>query len=248
MLLKILIIDDEPHARELIKTYLSKMEDVEVVGECENGFDALKAIETTNPDLIFLDVQMPKITGFEVLELLKNPPAVIFTTAYDNYAIQAFEKNAVDYLLKPFSMHRFMDAVDKARQRIHIQPPYYAETIKNIGKTNEPEDGFLERVVVRKGNRIEVILKEDILYLEAQDDYVMIHARQGNFLKEQTMKYFETHLPPTEFIRIHRSYIVNISEIQSVELYAKDVHLVMLKNGEKIKTSAEGYKRLRSLL
>ncbi len=246
--LRVLIIDDEPPARDIIRHYLSEDQGIVIAGECENGFEALKMIGEAKPDLIFLDVQMPKITGFELLELLTDPPQIIFTTAYDEFAIRAFEMNAVDYLLKPFSGTRLRQAVDRARIRLESKGTTPRKEIEDLksGLQDTAED--LDRVVARLGSKIVVIPVEKIWYIEAQDDYVMIYSESGNHLKEKTMKYFETHLASRGFIRIHRSHLVNVNQILSVDLYGKDTHLVVLKCGAKLKTSAEGYKRLRELL
>ncbi|MEA5111097.1 Transcriptional regulatory protein BtsR [bioreactor metagenome] len=246
--IKVLIIDDEPPARDLVKHYLKDFPALEIAGECENGFEALKAIQELKPQLIFLDIQMPKINGFELLELLTDPPPIIFTTAYDEFAIRAFEMNAVDYLLKPFSASRFRQAVERALLRIEDKGDLTAKPVADLKRQFEQAAGEIDRVVARIGSRIVVIPVDTIYYIEAQDDYVMICSSQGNHLKEKTMKYFESHLPGNGFIRIHRSHIVNISQIVSVDLYGKDTHLVVLKSGARLKASAEGYKRLRELL
>lgn len=241
--IKVLIIDDEAPARDLIRHYLSSQPEMEILGECEDGFQALKAIQDNDPDLLFLDIQMPKITGFELLEVLDKKPQIIFTTAYDQFAIKAFEMNAVDYLLKPYSKDRFIQACEKVRGRIadNIESP----VIENLKNHVEEEKQFLERVVTKLGSKLTVIPVDKIWYLEAQDDYVMIYSELGKHLKENTMKYFNLHLPEDVFVQIHRSYIVNINFISSIELYEKNTHLLTLKNGDKIRASAEGYKRLR---
>ncbi len=241
---KILIVDDEPPARELIKNYLSEQNDIKIIGECQDGFEAAKAIQEEKPDIVVLDIQMPKITGFELLDLINEGPEIIFATAYDDYAIKAFEKNAIDYLLKPFSKSRLLKALEKAKQKLSEQPRP-EDSIKKMQDHLDKEDISLERIVVKFGSKIIIIPVDEIRYIEAQNDYVMIHSEKGKHLKEKTMKYLETHLPENRFIRIHRSYIVNIEYIASVELYAKDTHLVMMKSGEKIRASQEGYKRLR---
>ena len=245
--MKILIVDDEALARDLVKNYLAGMKDVEIAGECENGFEALKAVQELQPDLLLLDIQMPKIDGFELLEVLDPRPEIIFCTAYDQYAIKAFEMNAVDYLLKPFSRERLQQALEKARQRMGTPflSPGTPTPVERLKTQVDEERKTLERVVTRLGTKVTVIPVDRIQYIEAADDYVMIHSELGNHLKEKTMKYFEAHLPEEQFIRIHRSYIVNISEIKSLELYSKDSYLAVLKNGDKLKVSAEGYKRLR---
>jgi len=245
--IRILIIDDESLARDLVKKYLTGIPGVEILGECENGFDALKAIQDLKPDLLFLDIQMPKIDGFELLEVLDHRPEIIFTTAFDQYAIKAFEMNAVDYLLKPFSKARFEQALEKARGRIEMESQH-VETPSRFNKLQEhldTENKILERVITRLGSKITVIPVDKIWYIEAADDYVMIYSEPGNHLKEKTMKYFEEHLPEGQFVRIHRSYIVNISQVVSLELYSKDSYLAVMKSGAKLKVSAEGYRRLR---
>ncbi len=244
--ISVLIIDDESLARELVRGYLAAIPGIEIAGECANGFEALKAIQELKPDLVFLDIQMPKLDGFELLEVLDQKPEIIFTTAFDQYAIKAFEMNAVDYLLKPFSKDRLRQAVEKARVRIGTPAPgMESPGTPSLLKHLENEKQVLERVITRLGSKITVIPVEKIRYIEASDDYVMIHSDAGSHLKEKTMKYFEEHLPPAQFIRIHRGYIVNISEIKSLELYSKDSYIAILKNGDKLNVSAEGYRRLR---
>lgn len=243
--IKALIIDDESPARQIILSYLKDYPMVKIAGECENGFEALKIIQEIKPDLIFLDIQMPKIDGFELLEVMDYKPEIIFATAYDQYAIKAFEMNVVDYLLKPFSKDRLIKAVEKAISRIQAVPPKTDDAISKLQKHFDESGGVLERVVTRLGSKISVIPVEKIWYIEAQDDYVMIYGEMGNHLKEKTMKYFEHHLNPKTFVRIHRSYIVNISQVTGVEPYGKETHLVILRNGAKLKASADGYKKLR---
>lgn len=252
--MKVLIIDDEALARELIRKYLAEIQGVEILGECENGFDALKKIQDLKPDLVFLDIQMPKIDGFELMEVLDPRPEIIFTTAFDQYAIKAFEMNAVDYLLKPFSRDRLLQALEKVKKRVEMEshpnetPSHSGETPSPVDKLQnhlESDPKILERVITRLGSKITVIPVDKIWYIEAADDYVMIWSELGNHLKEKTMKYFETHLPTGQFIRIHRSCIANIAEIKSLELYSKDNYLAVMKNGQKLKVSTEGYRRLR---
>lgn len=241
--IRILIIDDETLARQLVRKYLENLPGIEIIGECSNGFEALKMIQDLSPDLLFLDIQMPKISGFELLEVLEHRPEIIFTTAFDQYAIKAFEMNAVDYLLKPFSKERLEKALEKARQRI-VTPSGGGRTPALLKHLDE-EKQVLERVITRLGSKITVIPVDKIWFIEAADDYIMIHSESGNHLKEKTMKYFEEHLPEDQFIRIHRKFIVNINQIKSLELYSKDSYLAILKTGEKLNVSAEGYKRLR---
>ncbi|MBK7214134.1 MAG: response regulator [Bacteroidales bacterium] len=248
MSIKVIIIDDEPLARQLVKNFLSEYSDLEVLAECGDGFEALKAIQQLNPDLVFLDIQMPKLDGFELLDVLPSRPEIVFTTAYDQFAIKAFELNAVDYLLKPFSRERFGEALQKARSRVGKNLAESALAVSKLQNHIETSREAIERVVTRLGSKITVIPVDKIHYLEAQDDYVMIYSELGNHLKEKTMRYFEQHLPSNTFVRIHRSSIINISQISAVELYTKDTHLVSLKCGAKLKASEEGYKRLRSYL
>lgn len=201
--IRTIIIDDEQLARSITKSYLSKHPEIEIVAECSNGFDAIKKINEEKPDLIFLDIQMPKINGFEMLELLEDPPAIIFTTAYDQFAIKAFEVSAVDYLLKPFSEERFNESLKKSYT--YIQDKFQQNSaIKNIIEQNDERIEFLERVVIKEGAKISILPVESIKWIEAQDDYVMINSEQGRFLKKKTMRYFENHLNENSFIRIHR--------------------------------------------
>jgi two-component system, LytTR family, response regulator len=239
-----LIIDDETLAREIIKKYLSQINEIEIIGESGNGFDAVKKINMLNPQLIFLDIQMPKITGFEMLELLDNPPVIIFTTAYDHYAIKAFEVNAADYLLKPFSEERFKEAVSKAVEKINKNESKLP-VVDNLIKHKESSLEIIERVVVKTGSKITVIPVDEIKYIEAKDDYVMIHSAGGNFLKQKTMKYFEEHLPPSGFVRIHRSYIASIKEIKNIELLEKESYIATLSNMDKLPVSKNGYDKLK---
>jgi two-component system, LytTR family, response regulator len=243
-----LIIDDESLARDIVKRYSGEHPALKIIAECSDGFEALRQIQTHKPDLLFLDIQMPKLDGFELLEVLDYNPAIIFTTAFDQFAIKAFEMNAVDYLLKPFSRERFDSAVQKAIQRIDVEKSK-ANTSLEILKENVQESrGILDRVVTRLGSKVSVIPVDRIWYIESADDYVMIYSELGNHLKEKTMKYFEEHLPQNNFVRIHRGNIINLSQISAIEPYTKDTHIVTLKCGAKLRASAEGYKKLRSML
>lgn len=247
MPIKVLIIDDEALARDLLRSYLKGEEDIEIVGECSNGFEGMKAIQEQQPDLVFLDVQMPKLNGFEMLELMDDAPYIIFATAHDEYAIKAFEANAVDYLLKPFSRERFRQALDKFRERFQ-EGPSGKESVQKLVSYSDEQQALLDRIVVRTGAKIKIILPENIHYLEAQDDYVMIYTKEGKFLKQKTMTYFERHLDPKDFVRIHRSYIVQIEQIAQIELYGKDTHIAVLKDGSKLSVSRSGYTRLKQVL
>lgn len=244
--IKTIIIDDESLSVELIRSYLDAHEDIEIVAECGNGFEALKAIHHCEPDLLFLDIMMPKLNGFEMLELLEERPVVIFSTAYDNYALEAFERNAVDYLLKPYDQERLDAALDKAREKIRLQQKNAPELLSLI--KYHQETGELSRIVVRDGSKINIIAVEKIHYLKAMDDYVCIYTAEGKYLKQQTMKYYQKHLPSRDFVRIHRSYILAISQLQKLEAYTKDSHMAILKQDRQLPVSRSGYSRLRELL
>ena len=245
--IKIIIIDDEKLARELIKSYLKKINNVELVAECSDGFEGIEQINEQKPDLIFLDIQMPKLTGFEMLEILEEPPVIIFTTAFDQYALKAFEVNATDYLLKPFSEVRFAEALNKAIKLITNVPPVKQELdglVKSVEKRNE----FLDRVIIKSGQKIQIIPIEAIKYIEAQDDYTMFYTEKGDFLKQKTMKYFEENLDPKNFLRIHRSYIVKLSSIKQIELLEKESYQVLLIDGKKLPVSKSGYQNLKEII
>jgi len=242
---KALIVDDEPLARNIIKSYLKTWVNIEVVEECSNGFEALKAVREHQPDLMFLDIQMPKVTGLELMEVIDEPVHVVFTTAYDQYALKAFELNAVDYLLKPFNEKRFTDAIQKVLQKLEVGENTNHQQIQTM---HDQAEETLERIVVKKGSKLEVIPLEEVLYLEAQDDYVMIFTENGRYLKSKTLKYYENHLPSDVFIRIHRSYLVNAEKIKQIEPYNKDTQLAVINNDCKLKVSRTGYKKLKAVL
>ena len=244
---KAIIIDDEQPARELIKHYLKNFPDIQLLGDFADGFSGLKAIQDLKPDIVILDIQMPKLTGFELLELLEDPPHIIFSTAYDQYAIKAFEMTAVDYLLKPYSAERFAQAINKVQQLILSKNPGKPQ-VDNLVATIEATPEFLQRIAVKTRHKIEVIPVAEISYIEADDDYVTLHTASDKFLKEKTMKYMESHLDPTQFVRIHRSFIVNVNQIARLELYQKETYNVLLKNGTSIRASNTGYKELKQLL
>jgi two-component system LytT family response regulator len=243
--LKVIIVDDEPLARAVIREFLQAHPGVQVAAECGNGFEAVKAVADLSPDLMFLDVQMPKLDGFEVLELLGRSIPVIFTTAYDQYALRAFEVHAVDYLLKPFSETRFAEALTRARARIQA-----SETlpVDELVADARPRTAPAERVLIRDGSQVHVIPVERIDYVEAQDDYVCFKADGRDYLKDQTMGAVEATLDPSRFVRIHRSYLLNIERIARVELYAKDSRVAILRDGRRLPVSRSGYTRLAKLL
>ncbi len=247
MSLRAILIDDEQPARDVVKHYLKDFPEIEILGEFADGFSGLRAIQDLKPDLVFLDVQMPKLTGLELLELLDQPPLIIFSTAYDQYAIKAFEMNAIDYLLKPYSKERFTQAVQKALvQAGSIEKP--SAPVQNLVKTLEENPEFLQRIAVKSRHKVSVIPVDDIVYLEAEGDYVMIFTKDAKHLKEKTMKYFETHLDPSQFIRIHRSFIVNAKFIDRIEYYDKENYAVLTKTGAKLRASTSGYKILKQAL
>ncbi len=244
--MKAILIDDEPLARMLVREYLAAFPHIEIVEECNDGFEGLKAVTQHQPDLIFLDVQMPKINGFEMLELLDQPPSVIFTTAFDEFAIKAFDAHAVDYLLKPFSQERFNKAVEKWQQQKDQSEP--AKNTQALLQTATTPPDRQDRIVVKIGTKIRIIPEPDILYLEADDDYIKVYTPDGAFLKSKTMSYFENHLDPKKFIRVHRSYMLQISQITRIEPYEKDSHVAILKSGAKVPVSRSGYAKLKQVL
>ena len=249
--IKAIIIDDEPLARMIVQEYLQAYPEITVMQECGDGFEGIKAIQQHHPDLIFLDVQMPKINGFEMLELVEDPPAVIFTTAFDEYAIKAFENHAVDYLLKPFNKERF----DKAlRKWLDMRATRSSDLITHGGATEElletaaQSPAQQQRIVVKTGGKIKIIPLEDIHFLEAADDYVKIHTHNGAFLKNRTMGYFEKTLDPAQFVRTHRSYILNVQQVTRIDPYEKDSHLCVLQSGAQVPVSKAGYVKLKAVL
>ena len=242
--LRAVIVDDEELARYLLKEYLASQPDIELAAECANGFEAVKAIGEQKPDLVFLDVQMPKLDGFEVLELIDQGIAVIFTTAYDTYAMRAFDANAVDYLLKPFGMDRFETALERARQRLGAGHPPAAE----LSAAARPPQQYLQRLVVKDGAKVHIIPTAQLDYAEAQDDYVALHSQGKSYLKQQTISSLESAIDPAQFVRIHRSAIVNIDRINRIEPYTKDSRIAVLNDGTRLPISRAGYERLTALL
>ena len=242
---KVLIIDDEPLARSIVTEYLQKHPQLELVQECGDGFEGLKAIQQHEPDLIFLDIQMPKITGFEMLELIEQPPAVIFTTAFDEFAIKAFEAHAVDYLLKPFNQERFDKAIAKwTEQKTNSNQKATQDLLESASLSSSQN----QRIVVKNGSKIKIIPVHDVQYLEAADDYVKIHTQEGYFLKNKTMTHFEQSLDGQQFVRSHRSYIVNVQQITRIDPYEKDNHVAILRSGAKVPVSRSGYGKLKEVL
>lgn len=240
---KVIIIDDEPLARSIVKSFLANHADLELIDECNNGFEGIKAIEKHKPDLIFLDIQMPKINGFEMLELVDEEPGIIFTTAFDEYAIKAFETSAIDYLLKPFTQERFDKAVGKWKQRSAT-----TNVVTSINDTAQKQPDEDLRIVVKDGSEIKIIPTDTLLYIEAYDDYVKIHTKEKYFVKKKTMTYYEKTLNSKDFLRIHRSYIININELTRIESYEKNSYRATLKNNAKIPISRNSYSGLKEIL
>lgn len=241
--MRTLIVDDEHLARAVLREYLAAHADVEIVGECANGFEAVKAIAEHDPDLVFLDIQMPKLDGFEVVELAGSKPHYVFATAYDQFALRAFEVHAVDYLLKPFSRERLAEAMAQVRLRAP-QPARVEAVVKEAQARQQP----LERVLIRDGARVHVVAAGSIDYVEAQDDYVRIEADGKGYLKHQRLSELEAQLDPGVFVRIHRSYIVNVGAVERIEPVSKDNHCAVLKSGVKLPISRSGYQKVRELL
>jgi len=243
--MRIVIVDDEPLARAVLREFAAGDPEIELVAECANGFEAVKAVAELQPDLVLLDVQMPKLDGFEVLELLGRDQAVIFVTAYDQYALRAFEVHAVDYLLKPFSAERFEAAMGRARERLRARTP---TPVEEIVREVNPRVGHAERVLIRDGPNVHVLPVDSIDYVEAQDDYVAFKSGGKQYLKDQTLAAVERTLDPARFVRVHRSYVLNIDRIAKVELYAKDSRVAILRDGTRLPVSRAGYARLSELL
>ncbi|MFI5372492.1 MAG: LytR/AlgR family response regulator transcription factor [Candidatus Eisenbacteria bacterium] len=251
-MLRAVVVDDEAPARALMREYLSAHPDISVVGECANGFEAVKTIADAAPDVVFLDVQMPKLDGFEVLELIDPGPAVVFCTAYDEYALRAFEVHAVDYLLKPFGRERLAEALARLRARLHdaelASAPAVTPRPAVIAAAARRPGQWLERVLVKDGSRVQVIPVEKLDYVEAQDDYVAVHSEGKSWLKTQTLGELSDQLDPRRFVRIHRGFVLNLERLARLELYAKDSRVAILSDGKELPVSRAGYQRLKELM
>ena len=243
--LRLVIADDEDLARSLVREYLKDSLDLEIVAECRNGFDAVKAVTELKPDLLLLDIQMPRLDGFEVLELIERETNVIFITAYDQYAIRAFDVHAIDYLLKPFSAERLSEALDRARQKIDRGEPTATAALAAEAR---PPGTRADRILIRDGGDVHVLPMARIDYVEAQDDYVCFRAEGKRYLKQQTLADVEAALDPARFVRIHRSYILNVDRLAKLELYAKDSHAAILRDGTRLPVSRSGYSRLNTMI
>src|SRR5262249_43415538 len=243
--MRIAIVDDEELARKIVREYLVDVEDVEIVAECANGFEAVKAVTDLKPDLLLLDIQMPRLDGFEVLELVGREVCVIFVTAYDKYALRAFEVHAVDYLLKPFTLERLREALNRARGRLDSMESF---PVSELAAAARAPGVHLERVAIRDGANVHVLPVSKIDYIEAQDDYVCFRSEGKRLLKQQTLAEIESALDPAQFVRVHRSYILNIDRLAKLELYAKDSHAAILRDGTRVPVSRSGYARLNAVL
>ena len=242
--IRAVIVDDEELARQVLREMIAAHPEVELIAECANGFEAVKAITESKPDLLFLDIQMPKLDGFEVLELTGTDMAIVFTTAYDEYALKAFEVHAVDYLLKPFGAERFEAALRIAKQRLGGG----GTSIADLAQASRPPGEFLDRVVVRDGVKVTIIPATKIDYIEAQDDYIAIASEGRKHLKQQTIGSLEAALDPRTFLRIHRSYILNVEHMSKIEPYGKDSKVAVMKDGTQLPISRSGYARLCEVL
>jgi two-component system LytT family response regulator len=246
-MIRAIIADDEELARHILREYLARQSDVEVVGECDNGFATVKAIAELKPDLLFLDVQMPKLDGFEVLELADANLAVVFVTAYDQYATKAFDAAAVDYLLKPFDLTRFQTALDRVRARL-ASPSVVSVAAAELRNAAQPPGRYSERIVIRDGARVHVLPVAQIDYVEAQEDYLAFHSAGKSFLKQQTISSLEQSLDPKQFVRVHRSFVVNLERISKIEAYTKDARVAILTDSAKIPVSRSGYLKLKEAM
>jgi len=241
---KVILIDDEPLARQLLKSLLQPYSQVEIVAECGDGFEGFKAIQEQKPDLIFLDIQMPRLSGFEMLELLDAPPAVIFTTAFDEYALKAFEAHAIDYLLKPIVKERF----DKAMQKWLQQAQAKESTPVGALLESNVYEGYQHRIVVKDNGMIRIIPSQDIFYIEANDDYVKIVTDGGSYLKKSTLSHIEQTLDPQQFVRVHRTYLVPVTQLMRIEPYEKESHIAVLHCGARVLVSKSGMAKLKTIL
>ncbi len=241
-MIQTLIVDDEMLARGLIREYLQTHADVHIMGECDNGFDAVKAITDKRPDLVFLDIQMPRLSGLEVLELTQRDHGVIFTTAYDQYALKAFDLRAVDYLLKPFSQTRFDEALERARRLLGQASPALQALV------HAPPTARLDRILVRDRNQVHVVALEAVVCVEAQDDYIQIHTTERRFLKTQGLSELESRLDPALFVRVHRSWLINLAHLKNIERLAKDSFVAVLHNGLQVPISRAGHERIKALI
>ncbi|SFX82531.1 two component transcriptional regulator, LytTR family [Janthinobacterium lividum] len=246
--MRVAIVDDELLARSVLREYLARHDDIEIVAECANGFDAVKAITELAPELVFLDIQMPRLDGFEVAELIGAKTKLIFVTAYDQYALKAFECHALDYLLKPFSEQRFDQALAHARANRNAAAASESAAVQTLAREAATRTAPLDRVLIRDGAKVHVIASARIDYIEAQDDYISIRSEGKSYLKSQTLAELETQLDPAKFLRVHRSYLLNIDGIRRIEAATKDSHVAILRDDTRIPVSKAGYQKLKLLV
>jgi len=245
--IKALIVDDEELGRKIIREYLESHPEVDVMAECGDAFQALEAVERHKPDLLFLDIQMPEVNGFELLEMLDTVPRIVFSTAYDQYALQAFEINAVDYLLKPYVQSRFDLAVERAVEDIR-QERFDNDKIEHLLRHLDSQKTCLDRILVKQSGKIVILHAEDIGWIESVEDYVNLHTSKGSFLVLQAIRRLETRLDPERFIRVHRSYMVNLEAVQELEPWTNGRLKCLMKDGKEVITSRAGAKRLKKLM
>lgn len=245
-MIRAIIVDDEDLARQVLREYLRGEDDIEVVAECANGFDAVKTVAEHKPDLLFLDIQMPKLDGFEVLELIGTEVAVVFVTAYDQYAMKAFDAAAVDYLLKPFDSERFRTALQRVRRRLgeKLNP----SSVSELKSAAQPPGQHAQRIVIKDGARVHIVPVDQLDYAEAQDDYIALHSAGKTYLKQQTISSLESALDPARFVRVHRSFLLNLDRVAKIEPYTRDTRLAILVDGSQIPVSRAGYLRLKELM
>jgi two-component system LytT family response regulator len=244
-MIKAIVVDDEPLARQSLILTLQDLGGVQVIGECENGFEAVKSIRKLKPDLVFLDIQMPKLSGFDVIELMENDmPPVIFVTAYDEYALKAFEANAVDYLMKPVNPARLKSAMQKIPQA----GPANNLAVQEMMERRSAESIMLQRLLIREGSEVYILEYQEIEFVQAQGDYMLIHANGKDYLKGDTMDQLQKRLPAEQFKRVHRSYLINIDCLKKIEPYSRDDKMAILKSGKEIPISRSGYQELKKIL
>jgi len=244
--IRAIIVDDEELARDSLMIALNKFEQISIIDTCANGFEAVKSVRENQPDVVFLDIQMPKLNGFDVVDLLADDaPYIIFVTAFDEYAIKAFDANALDYLLKPVNMERLKITISRLEERIATETkPKYQNILKDANLKNLP----LQRILVKENTKVHVLPVDQISHFESQDDYILIHSGDKSYLKNEHISKLETELDPQIFIRLHRSFIVNIDFINRIESYSKDSKLVKLNTGVEVPVSRSGYEKLKQVL
>ncbi len=244
--IRAIIVDDEALARASLREALGQFKDIEIIKECANGFEVIREVLQSKPDMIFLDIQMPRLAGFDVVELLgKEAPFIVFVTAYDEYALRAFEAEALDYLLKPVTVERLEKSIRRLREKLQTRvPPQMEQFIEHHLARSAP----LTRILIRDGTDVHIIPVEDMIYCEAQEDYVRIYTKNRSYLKLERMSNLEKTLDPRHFCRIHRSYLLNIDCLAKIEPYSKDSRIAKLKDGKALPISRSGYNRLMELL